>query len=228
MGLVEVRPDGVVNDRSLRLHPLFASTQLTPAKPRTSSRRNARRASPVRFRWAFAEQHWHRSMPVHGKWILAPDPPTACPPRRSLPAPRERRRVRGPVPRRRLEPAGDLARRRGVLAVRGATLEHPLDALGHDPAGWAEIGGEAFAPGYFVWNSEVGKRSVGIRTLWFQKVCANHIVWDAVEAIDFARKHTARVSTALDDIRRHVEALVAKRDERRDGFAAVIEKAMRE
>jgi hypothetical protein len=96
-----------------------------------------------------------------------------------------------------------------------------------DPAGWAEIDGEAFAPGFFVWNSEVGKRSVGIQTFWFQKVCANHIVWDAVEVIDFTRKHTARVGDALGEIRRHVEALVAKRDERRDGFANVIKKAMR-
>ncbi|MEO2090882.1 MAG: DUF932 domain-containing protein, partial [Gemmataceae bacterium] len=106
--------------------------------------------------------------------------------------------------------------------------EQDLFAFLIDPAGWAEIDGEAFAPGFFVWNSEVGKRSVGVQTFWFQKVCANHIVWDAVEVIEFARKHTARVGTALDDIRRHVEALVAKRDERRDGFAAVIKKAMRE
>ena len=97
-----------------------------------------------------------------------------------------------------------------------------------DPTGWAEVEGEAFAPGFFVWNSEVGKRSVGIQTFWFQQVCANHIVWDAVEVIDFARKHTARVGTALDDLRRHVEALVAKRDERRDGFARVIRKAMQQ
>ena len=40
-----------------------------------------------------------------------------------------------------------------------------------DPTGWAEIDGEAFAPGFFVWNSEVGKRSVGISTFWFQAVC---------------------------------------------------------
>ena len=32
-----------------------------------------------------------------------------------------------------------------------------------DPAGWTEIGGEAFAPGFFLWNSEVGWRSVGHR-----------------------------------------------------------------
>jgi len=94
-----------------------------------------------------------------------------------------------------------------------------------DPAGWAEIGGEAFAPGFFLWNSEVGRRSVGIQTFWFQAVCQNHIVWDAVEVVDFSRKHTANVGEALDDIRRHIEALAAKRDERRDGFARVMRKA---
>jgi hypothetical protein len=49
-----------------------------------------------------------------------------------------------------------------------------------DPTGWVEIDGEAFAPGMFLWNSEVGCRSVGIETFWYQQVCANHIVWDAV------------------------------------------------
>ena len=44
-----------------------------------------------------------------------------------------------------------------------------------DPAGWAEIDGEAFAPGFFVWNSEVGKATVGISTFWFQAICQNHV-----------------------------------------------------
>jgi hypothetical protein len=44
-----------------------------------------------------------------------------------------------------------------------------------DPSGWTEIGEEAFAPGFFVWNSEVGKRTVGVSTFWFQAVCANHV-----------------------------------------------------
>lgn len=95
-----------------------------------------------------------------------------------------------------------------------------------DPLGWAEINGEAFAPGFFVWNSEVGKRSVGVQTFWFEKVCANHIVWDAVEVVEFSRKHTANVHESLTEIRRIIEDLVEKRDERRDGFAKVIEKAM--
>jgi len=95
-----------------------------------------------------------------------------------------------------------------------------------DPLGWTEIGGEAFAPGFFLWNSEVGKRSIGVQTFWFQAVCQNHIVWDAVEVVDFSRKHTANVHESFCEIRRIIERLVAKRDERRDGFARVIGKAM--
>ncbi len=96
-----------------------------------------------------------------------------------------------------------------------------------DPTGWCEIEGEAFAPGMFLWNSEVGCRSVGIQTFWFQAVCQNHIVWDAVEVIDFSRKHTANVFDSLREIRRHIETLVAKRDARRDGFARVMAKAFK-
>jgi len=95
-----------------------------------------------------------------------------------------------------------------------------------DPTGWCEIEGESFAPGFFVWNSEVGKRSVGVSTFWFQAVCQNHIVWDATEVVDFTRKHTGKVGEALADIRRIVLALVEKRDERRDGFVKVVRKAM--
>jgi histone H3/H4 len=104
--------------------------------------------------------------------------------------------------------------------------EQDLFAFLIDPTGWTEIDGEAFAPGFFVWNSEVGKRSIGIETFWFQAVCQNHIVWDAVEVVEFTRKHTANVHECLGEIRRIVEALVAKRDERKDGFARVIRKAM--
>src|SRR5205823_12486340 len=97
-----------------------------------------------------------------------------------------------------------------------------------DPLGWAEINGEHFAPGFFLWNSEVGRRSIGIQTFWFQAVCANHIVWDAVEVVDFSRKHTANVHDSLGELRRIIEGLVAKRDARRDSFAKVIGKAMQE
>ena len=95
-----------------------------------------------------------------------------------------------------------------------------------DPTGWTEINGASFAPGFFIWNSEVGSRSVGVETFWYQSVCQNHIVWDAVEIIEFTRKHTANVHDALNNIRQIIEALVAKRDARRDRFAEVIKTAM--
>ncbi len=97
-----------------------------------------------------------------------------------------------------------------------------------DPAGWIEIEGEAFAPGYFVWNSEVGKRSLGVQTFWFQKVCANHIVWDAVEVIEYHRRHTGNIRESLTQIQTIIERLVQKRDARKDGFATVLQKAMQE
>lgn len=97
-----------------------------------------------------------------------------------------------------------------------------------DPAGWTEIHGEAFAPGFFLWNSEVGRRSLGIQTFWFQAVCQNHIVWDAVEVTEFTRKHTANVHESLGAIRGIIESLVAKRRERQDGFAKVVSRAMEE
>ncbi len=115
-----------------------------------------------------------------------------------------------------------------------------------DPTGWAEINGEAFAPRRtlphrsrpVVWNSEVGKRSVGVQTFWFQAVCQNHIVWDAVEVVDFSRKHTANVYESVADIRGIITRLVETRDAHgtsptcgwvlspRDGFVQVVKKAM--
>ena len=72
----------------------------------------------------------------------------------------------------------------------------------------------------------MGKRSVGVSTFWFQAVCRNHIVWDAVEVVELTRKHTGKVGEALSEIREVVESLVRKRDERRDGFAVTIKRAM--
>lgn len=104
--------------------------------------------------------------------------------------------------------------------------EQDMFAFMIDPLGWAEIDGEAFAPGFFIWNSEVERRTLGIQTFWFQKVCQNHLVWDAVEVVEFTRKHTANVREGLTEIRRIIEGLVAKRDARRDGFVEVMRKAM--
>ncbi len=95
-----------------------------------------------------------------------------------------------------------------------------------DDSAWVDIEGEQFAPGFFVWNSEVGRRTVGVETFWFQRICSNHIVWDAIEVVSFSRKHTANVGEALEEIRRIIDRLVIKRDERRDAFAKSVHRAM--
>ena len=104
--------------------------------------------------------------------------------------------------------------------------EQDLFVFEIDPLAWVEIEGEAYAPGFFVWNSEVGRRALGCQTFWFQAVCQNHIVWDATEITEYTRKHTARVNEGLGEIRAMIEAIVAKRDARKDGFVTVIRKAM--
>lgn len=78
--------------------------------------------------------------------------------------------------------------------------EQDMFAFLVDNHSWVDIGGEQFAPGFFVWNSEVGRRTVGIETFWYQRVCANHIVWDATEVVSYSRKHTANVLEAVDDM----------------------------
>lgn len=104
--------------------------------------------------------------------------------------------------------------------------EQDMFAFLIDPLGWVEIDGQSFAPGFFLWNSEVGRRSLGVETFWFQAVCQNHIVWDAVEVVSFTRKHTAKVGDGLSEIRRIIASLVEKRDARKDGFYQAIQKAM--
>ena len=116
-------------------------------------------------------------------------------------------------------------------AVTGGTGlyagEQDLFVFMIDPLGWVEIEGENYAPGFFVYNSEVGRRALGCQTFWFQAVCQNHLVWDALDvSVEYTRKHTARVNEGLAEIRAMIEAIVTKRDARKDGFVSVVRKAM--
>jgi len=77
-------------------------------------------------------------------------------------------------------------------------------------------------------RSQDCRNSVGIQSFWFQKVCQNHIVWDAVEVRESSRRHTARVRDFLDVARTNIGDLVKRRDERRDQFVEVLGKAMRQ
>jgi hypothetical protein len=91
---------------------------------------------------------------------------------------------------------------------------------------WVEIGKELFAPGLFLWNSEVGRRTVGVSTFYWQAVCQNHIVWNSTDVTEFCRKHTANVGEAFEDIRRILDDFAQQRANRKDGFMDAVERAM--
>lgn len=50
----------------------------------------------------------------------------------------------------------------------------------------------SLARGFFVWNSEVGKTSLGIGTFLFDYVCQNRIVWGAQQYAEVRINHTAK------------------------------------
>jgi hypothetical protein len=96
-----------------------------------------------------------------------------------------------------------------------------------DAAGSVEIAGEEFVPGLVAWNSEVGRRPLGIRAFWYQRGCQNHLLWDPLYTIPRVRRHSGDVRQGLDQIRRVIEALERRRSERRDEFVRVVRKAQR-
>jgi hypothetical protein len=118
---------------------------------------------------------------------------------------------------------------KGFNGATGLYLgEQDLFAFLIDPKGWIEIGSEGFAPGFFVWNSEVGRRTVGITSFWVQAVCGNHLLHGVADAAETVWRHTAKVSDALSGIRKAIEALVERRDRNKDSFFRVMQKAMTE
>ncbi|MEZ6082099.1 MAG: hypothetical protein R3C56_42415 [Pirellulaceae bacterium] len=69
--------------------------------------------------------------------------------------------------------------------------EQDMFAFLVDDSTWVDIGGEQFAPGFFVWNSEVGRRTVGVETFGFN-VSVPTTSCGMIEVVSYSRKHTAR------------------------------------
>jgi hypothetical protein len=105
--------------------------------------------------------------------------------------------------------------------------EQDMFAFLVDDNGWVDIGQDRFAPGFFVWNSEVGSRSVGIQTFWYQHICGNHIVWDCTDVNEFSRKHTSSVRDAIGEVERMITSLVSVKTQRQEQFAAKIRESKR-
>lgn len=59
-----------------------------------------------------------------------------------------------------------------------------------DEAHPIEIDGEVFFKGFFIWNSEVGSSTFGVKTFLYRYICCNRIVWDAVSVRELNIRHT--------------------------------------
>lgn len=67
-----------------------------------------------------------------------------------------------------------------------ADEKHRIEVPGRRPGVTGSL-----ARGFFVWNSEVGKCTLGIGTFLFDYVCCNRIVWGAQQYAEVRIRHTA-------------------------------------
>lgn len=77
--------------------------------------------------------------------------------------------------------------------------------------------------GFFVWNSEVGARTLGIATFLFDEVCQNRIVWGAQQYKQVKIKHSSGAPVRfIDEIE---PALLSYRESSTKGIVQAIEAA---
>lgn len=58
-----------------------------------------------------------------------------------------------------------------------------------------EVNGAMLTRGFFLWNSEVGDKSLGIQTFMLDSVCGNHIVWGAQDVREMRIRHTGNADS---------------------------------
>lgn len=81
----------------------------------------------------------------------------------------------------------------------------------------------SLARGFFVWNSEVGSKTLGIATFLFDYVCSNRIVWGAQGYEEHKIMHFASADDRWrEEVMPAIEAYAAKSN---DGIAKAIEDA---
>ena len=85
-----------------------------------------------------------------------------------------------------------------------------------------EVAGRNLARGFFLWNSEVGDKTLGVGFLLFDYVCANRIVWGADQYTEVRIRHT---SGAPD---RWLEETIPVLTEYSEGSAKPVQQAIEE
>jgi len=103
--------------------------------------------------------------------------------------------------------------------------ECDLFAFMIDESNWVNYRDERFAPAFVVWNSEVGAKSIGIRSCWFHQQSAAFLIEDGEDAIAYARRHTSGVHESLSVIRGRIHLWLASVETRSQRFLSLLSDA---
>ncbi len=82
----------------------------------------------------------------------------------------------------------------------------------------------SLARGFYFWNSEVGKETIGMATFYFDYACCNRIIWGQTEFQEVRLRHSKYVSERFADV---LPALTKFTEGSTNGIATAIEAARR-
>ncbi len=91
-----------------------------------------------------------------------------------------------------------------------------------DDSSWLVCRDERFAPALVVWNSEVGNRSVGMRSAWYHADTKGFFIVDDDDPIGYARRHSFGVRESLSIMRGRIHLWQASLDSRIENFLSCL------
>ena len=94
-----------------------------------------------------------------------------------------------------------------------------------DESNWLNYRDERFAPAFVIWNSEVGARSVGIRSCWFHAQSGAFLIDDGEDPIAYVRRHSSGVHESLSIIRGRITLWLATVETRSQRFLGLLSEA---
>ena len=87
-----------------------------------------------------------------------------------------------------------------------------------DESAWLVYREERFAPAFVIWNSEVGARSVGIRSGWYHAGTKGFMLEDTSDPMGYSRRHSFGVHEALSVMRGRIHLWHATTESRCERF----------
>lgn len=95
-----------------------------------------------------------------------------------------------------------------------------------DESNWLNYRDERFAPAFVVWNSEVGAKSIGMRSCWFHAASEAFLIEDGEDPVAYVRRHSSGVHESLSVIRGRIQLWLATVESRSQRFLGHLSEAV--